>query len=149
MDFHRKINSVHLFKVPWYRVKNFRGILRCSFAVFACFLGNWWRYFLSLMNWLAITYSSVVNRSVPLDNRLFCEVHLFLIYLWHQNTWLPGRINLLLSLLKWAGEKQSPVRKKFLPRADQPMFHNMESFLPNFFQCLLYTSYCITAASVL
>ena len=40
-----------------------------AFVEFVCFLGNWWRSFLSLTNWQSGIYSGLVNRSVLLNNR--------------------------------------------------------------------------------
>ena len=47
---------------------NGKGKLR-AFVEFFCFLGNWWRSFLSLTNWQSGIYSDLVNRSVLLNNR--------------------------------------------------------------------------------
>ena len=83
---------------------------RCSFVVFACFRGKWWRSFLSLLNWQAGIFSGLVNRVVLLNNWISWEVYLFWqykflfifcviffvmwIYSLHQNTWIPGRMSL-------------------------------------------------------
>ena len=65
----------------------------CFFAVFACFLGKWWRYFLYLTNWQAGIYSSLVNWGVLLKSWISWEIHLFSICFLHQNTWLPVLIS--------------------------------------------------------
>ena len=85
------------------------------------FLGYWdvplWYLLASWEN------DGLINRVVLLNNWISLEVHLFWIYLLHWNTWILGRMNLFLSLIKWPGKKkQSRVRKTYLSRTGQPVF---------------------------
>ena len=48
----------------WY----FPDILRFPFMVFLCFMGKWWRSYISLANWQIAIYINLVNRDVLLNN---------------------------------------------------------------------------------
>ena len=57
-----------------------------------------------------------MNRDVLLSIWISWEVCLFSNYFLYQNTWIPGRMNLFLSFLKWLGKKkQSAVRITVCP----------------------------------
>ena len=101
------------------------------------------------MNWLVGTYCSVVNRDVLLDNILFYEVLLFLIYLWYQNTWLPSRINLILSLVKWTGKSNLLLENFFYPEQVNQcsqygvFLHLFYKILSSVYQLLYHSCFCI------
>ena len=87
--------------------------IKCTFLVCACFLGKWWRSFLSLKNWQAGIYSGLVNRGVLLKNLTFWELDLFWTFFMHMDNWIPGRINLFISLIKWHGKNSLLWEKSF------------------------------------
>ena len=70
--------------VFWWRFIYFPAILTCSFVVIACFLGKWWRSFLSSMSRQTGTYSDLVNQEVLLSNWIPWKVHLIWVYFLHQ-----------------------------------------------------------------
>ena len=74
------------------------------------------------MAFFFILNKHLVNWDVLLNDWIFWKKQLFFIYYLHQNTWIPGWMNLFLSLVKWFGKKnQPPVRITFSSRTGQPM----------------------------
>ena len=54
--------------------------------------------FLSLSKWQAGVYSGLVNRGILLKTWISM----------HQNNWIPERMNLFISLVKWPRKKRCP-----------------------------------------
>ena len=72
--------------------------------------------------WQTTIYSDLVNWGIRLNDLISWKLRLFRIYFLHQNTWILGRIDLFLCLVKWQRKKKrTSVRITPLSITGQPM----------------------------